>query len=70
MISTVAVGPKADRAKILKDLRFDKDDLLVHWNLSTCKISTMPGSFSALVCTGNLYLNGNQLESLSPNQLC
>ena len=31
---------------------------------SRCKISKLPPSFGALVCSGNLNLNSNKLESL------
>merc|ERR1712166_1547821 len=61
----IAVNPDVDREKLLKGLKFDKEDLLVDWNLNSCKISVLPRSFSALVCTGNLHLNYNQLGSLS-----
>ena len=69
---TVAVSPKADRAKMLKwatmgNPGFDEDGLLAHWNLENCKISTLPGSFSALVCTGGLWLEANLLKSLPAN---
>ena len=53
----VAVSPNADRAKMLKGLKFDEDGLLERWDLWGCKISALPGSFSALVCTGFLNLN-------------
>ena len=38
----------------------------MNWDLG-CKISALPGSFSALVCTGNLSLYSNQLQSLPAN---
>merc|ERR1712086_1219314 len=41
---TMAVSPEADRARMLQGLKFDEDGLLVDWNLTTCKISTLPGS--------------------------
>jgi len=60
----IAVNPDVDRERMLRCLKFDKADLLVDWNLSRCKISVLPRSFSALVCTGHLYLSDNQLGSL------
>merc|ERR1712166_214560 len=56
-----------DRAKMLRGLKFDEDGLLVDCNLLGCKISALPGSFSALVCTGGLNLHANYLESLPAN---
>ena len=53
---TVAVSPKADREKTISGLQFDEDGLLVHWSLSNCNISALPGSFSALVCPGRSAL--------------
>ena len=64
---TVAVSPKADRARMIRGLKFDEDGLLVDWWLSNCTISALPGSFSALVCTGYLRLGHNQLKSLPSN---
>ena len=64
---TVAVSPKADREGMLRGLEFDKDGLLVTLNLSECNISTLPWSFSALICSGDLYLGCNQLEYLPAN---
>ena len=64
---TVAVSPKADREKMIRGLNFNEDGLLLDWDLSRCKISALPGSFSALVCTGYLYLQYNQLDSLPAN---
>jgi len=66
----IAVNPDVDRETMLGKwnlscgLKFDKEDLLVKWDLSCCKISVLPWSFSALVCTGDLILYDNQLESL------
>jgi len=60
----IAVNPDVDRERILRRLKFDKEDLLVDWNLNGCKISVLPRSFSALVCTGHLWLNDNELGSL------
>jgi len=60
----IAVSPGANREKMLGGLKFDKEYLLVDWNLCGCKISVLPRSFSALVCTGDLELNCNQLRSL------
>merc|ERR1712166_55723 len=64
---TVAVSPKADRERMIQGLEFDEDGLLVHWGLSYCKISALPGSFSALVCTGSLDLDSNLLKYLPAN---
>ena len=53
------VNPKADREKMISGLQFDKDELLlamVNWDLGKCSITTLPGSFSALVCTDYLYV--------------
>merc|ERR1711865_1031011 len=63
----IAVSPGANRKKMLRSLNFDKKGLLVDWNLCGCKISVLPRSFSALVCTGDLDLGDNQLESLPAN---
>ena len=60
----IAVDPDVDREKMLRGLKFDEDGLLVDWDLCECKISVLPRSFSALVCTGNLHLDSNQLGSL------
>jgi len=68
----IAVNPDVDREKMTRSdvdrwksgRRFDKEYLLVDWNLCGCKISVLPRSFSALVCTGDLELNCNQLRSL------
>ena len=60
----IAVSPGAYRKKMLRSLNFDKEGLLVDWNLCGCKISVLPRSFSALVCTGDLRLIHNQLGSL------
>ena len=61
----IAVNPDVDRDRMnLSNLMFDKDGLLARWDLSRRKISVLPRSFSALVCTGDLYLSYNELESL------
>ena len=60
----IVVNPGVDREKMLRGLKFDKEDLLVDCDLRDCKISVLPRSFSALVCTGHLYLNHNQLGTL------
>ena len=60
----IAVNPDVDGEKMLRGLKFDKEDLLVDWTLYNCKISALPLSFGALVCTGNLFLNNNQLGFL------
>ena len=53
----------ADRRKMLQG-RF-KSGKLESWYLSNrCKISKLPPSFGALVCSGNLDLDVNKLESL------
>ena len=64
---TVAVSPKADRERMIQGLEFDENGLLVGWKLNKCKISTLPGSFRALVCTGRLNLCYNHLKSLPAN---
>ena len=63
----IAVNPDVDREKMLRGLKFDKEDLLMDWDLNSCRISVLPRSFSsfgALVCTGYLYLESNQLQCL------
>ena len=60
----MALNPDADRDKMLKGRRFDANGLLMHWYLKYCKIAELSESFGAVLCTGNLELNGNQLESL------
>ena len=57
------VSPGADHQKMLQTRNFAQGKL-VTWNLSVCKISKLPHSFGALVCSGALSLNGNELESL------
>merc|ERR1711865_726177 len=49
------VSPGADKKKMLKGRKFDERGELVEWDLSCCKISQLPESFCALVCTGDLY---------------
>ena len=49
---------------MLGGLLFDKDILLEDWDLCRRKIRALPLSFGALVCTGDLLLNNNQLGFL------
>ena len=49
---------------MLQGRRFDKDGQLVHWFLQGCSIGKLPESFGAVVCSGDLWLNDNQLSSL------
>ena len=59
------LNPDADRDKMLKWSRvFDANGLLETLNLYRCNIAELPESFGAVLCTGDLYLEGNQLESL------
>jgi len=60
----IAVNPDVDREEMLRGLYFDEEDLLMHWVLCRCKISVLPRSFSALVCTRTLNLSYNRLGSL------
>ena len=53
----IAVNPDVDREKMIAGLTFVKEDLLANWYLTGCKISALPRSFSALVCTAlGLYI--------------
>ena len=58
------LNPAADRMRMLNSRKFGEDSMLVHWNLSCCKINQLPELFSTLVCTMDLYLNVNNLQSL------
>jgi hypothetical protein len=64
------ISPGANKEKMLKGRKLEWDPFgsrrceLVNWNLSNCQISQLPESFCALVCYGDLKLNGNQLRSL------
>ena len=49
---------------MLRGRHFDESGKLVNWKLNGCKISKLPPSFGALVCSGHLNLGGNYLESL------
>ena len=60
----MTLNPGADRDKMLEGRYFDANGLLEMWRLSRCKIAELPESFGAVVCTGDLILYVNQLESL------
>jgi hypothetical protein len=60
---TMLVSPGADRQEMLKYREFESDKL-EYWSLTRCNISKLPPSFGALVCSGDLYLSHNKLESL------
>ena len=49
---------------MLRGRHFDESGKLVNWKLNGCKISKLPPSFGALVCSRDLHLNNNELESL------
>jgi len=57
------VSPGADQQKMLRGHAFDESGKLESWELRYCKISRLPPSFGALVCSGTLYLSYNELES-------
>ena len=52
------------RHHMLKCRCFDANGLLKSWDLGWCDIAKLPESFGDILCTGNLYLNANRLESL------
>ena len=58
------VSPGADRQKMLQYRIFDRSGKVEYWSLNGCKISKLPPSFGALVCSGQLDLSFNKLESL------
>ena len=61
------VSPGAQRGRIWHDKwkpYFDESGKLQNWNLSGMRISKLPPSFNALVCSGYLNLSGNKLMSL------
>ena len=58
------VSPGADRQEMLRGRSFDRSGKLEYWSLNGCKISKLPPSFGALVCSGVLNLQGNKLQSL------
>ena len=64
MQQLMALNPYVNRNRMLKGRRFDANGLLRKWNLEHCKIAKLPESFGAVLCTGDLDLNGNRLESL------
>ena len=59
-----ALNPDADRARMLKNRRFDANGLLEGWDLGCCNIAKLPETFGDILCTGDLYLNDNLLQSL------
>ena len=61
----MALNPDADRAKMLRGREFGANGLLKNWYLGLgCDIPKLPESFGDTLCTGNLDLNLNHLESL------
>ena len=58
------VSPGADRKRMLQYRGFDESGKLGDWYLSGCNISKLPPSFGALVCSGDLHLSLNELESV------
>ena len=71
----MALNPDADRDRMLSfstanswnlfaSREFDANGLLKSWNLNFCDIAELPETFGDILCTGNLNLAGNQLESL------
>merc|ERR1712086_66074 len=59
------VSPGADRRKMLQGRTFSRSGKLGNWDLDHCKISKLPPSFGAVVCSGGLSLSYNKLESLA-----
>ena len=64
VVHIMLVSPGADRQRMLQERRFEENGKLGTWILSYCKISKLPPSFGALVCSGALVLDNNYLESL------
>ena len=58
------VSPSADRQKMLHGRSFDESGKLGYWNLHCCKIGKLSPSFGALVCSGDLDLDDNNLKSV------
>ena len=60
----MALNPDANRDRMLKGRNFDANGLVVNWYLNSCKIAELPETFGDILCTGNLGLGANLLESL------
>ena len=60
----LVLNPGADRDKMIKRRNFDGNGLLESWNLNACDIAELPETFGDILCTGDLNLAGNLLESL------
>ena len=60
----MVLNPDANRDRMLKWRDFDANGLLVNWGLSFCKIAELPETFGGILCTGDLNLYDNLLESL------
>ena len=58
------LNPHANRDSMLRYRDFDANGLLEKWNLAYCKIAELPESFGDVLCSGDLWLDNNQLESL------
>merc|ERR1712166_577144 len=57
-------SPGAERFRMLRERKFGPSVKFGAWNLNGCKISKLPPSFGALVCSGDLQLLNNKLESV------
>ena len=58
------LNPDANRDRILKGRSFDANGLLKDWDLHNGNIAELPECFGDVLCTGDLLLSFNQLESL------
>jgi hypothetical protein len=61
----ILVSTDADRQRMLQGRDFDDISKLWDWKMSHCKISKLPPSFGALVCSGYLILSDNTQQLLS-----
>lgn len=60
----MALKQDAHRDRMLGRRRFDDNGQLEDWGLFYCKIAKLPATFGDILCTRDLNLGGNQLESL------
>ena len=60
----MALNPDADRDRMLAGREFDANGLLEDWGLNSCKIAKLPETFGDILCTGDLCLHDNLLQSL------
>ena len=60
----MALNPDADRARMLRGRDFGANGLLKSWDLFYCNNAKLPESFGDILCTGDLHLACNLLESL------